>query len=62
VKFPLFSDFSSKSLVFPQKLQEGNLGFPATFNMLMKTLPASEIPSCLLAIFGEKQGILKKNR
>jgi hypothetical protein len=31
VKFPVFSDFSSKYLVLPHKLQEGNLGFSATF-------------------------------
>jgi hypothetical protein len=41
VKFPVFSDFSSKSLVLPQKLQEGNLEFSATFNILMRTHPAS---------------------
>jgi hypothetical protein len=39
VKFPVFSDFSSKSLVFTSKI--ARRGFLAAFNMLMRTLPVS---------------------
>ena len=39
--FQLSAIFLPNPLFLPQKLQEGNLGFSATFNMLMRILPAS---------------------
>ena len=39
--FQFSAIFLQNPLLLPQKLQEGNLGFSATFNMLMRTLPAS---------------------
>jgi hypothetical protein len=39
--FQFSAIFLQNPLFLPQTLQEGNLGFSATFNMLMRTLPAS---------------------